>query len=58
MIWKLKDLLKHCNSVHRKMADGTWVPAKPMAAPFSWRLRAAWEVVRGRADAFTWPNEV
>ena len=42
--------------------DGRWVPCRPNclegapADPFLWRLRDAWEVLRGRADAFTWPE--
>lgn len=36
--------------------NGKWVPARPLPGPFPWRLRDAWEVLRGRADAFTWPE--
>jgi hypothetical protein len=30
---------------------GPWVKVLPMTAPLSWRLRDAWEVLRGRAEA-------
>ena len=38
-------------------ADGeTWWPARPLGYPsFRYRLKAAWLVFTGRADAVTWP---
>jgi len=33
------------------LSDGRWVLAKPLPGPLSWRLRDAWEVFRGRAEA-------
>jgi len=36
--------------------NGKWVPARPLDGPFVWRLKDAWEVLMGRADAFTWPE--
>ena len=36
--------------------DGRYVPARPYSGPWTWRIRAAWAVLRGRADAFTWPG--
>lgn len=53
MLYTLKFL-----QTHRVMVDigGRWVPARPLPGPFLWRLRAAWAVLRGRADAFTWPE--
>lgn len=56
MTWTLKDLMQHCRSVHRETMGGQWVPARPEPGPWLWRLRAAWAVLRGRADAFTWPD--
>jgi hypothetical protein len=36
--------------------NGKWVPARPIRF-FGWgRLREAWAVLRGKADAFTWPE--
>lgn len=40
--------------------DGHWVAARPLQWQGWWnnvyRFQAAWEVFRGRADAFTWPG--
>jgi hypothetical protein len=37
--------------------DGKWVPARPEGfASLRMRLRAAWLVFTGRADAVTWPG--
>jgi hypothetical protein len=38
---------------------GPYVKAKPLAGPLSWRLRDAWAVLCGRAEAvcFTDPME-
>lgn len=55
MIWNLKDLLEHANSVACEI-NGQWLPARPLAGPFRWRLQAAWAVLRGRADAVVWPG--
>jgi len=35
---------------------GKWVPARPLVGPWRWRLRDAWAVLTGRADAFIWPG--
>jgi hypothetical protein len=56
MIWNLRSLIDHCNST-RANIKGSWFPARPLAGPFIERLRAAWWVLRGRADAFTWPED-
>jgi hypothetical protein len=32
-----------------------WIPARPLAGPFLWRLRDAWAVLRDRAVAVRWP---
>ena len=40
--------------------NGRWVPARPLAWGGLYglwlNLKDAWEVIRGRADAFTWPE--
>ena len=40
--------------------NSKWVPARPLPfygwAGLKWRIRDAWEVFRGRADAFKWPE--
>lgn len=35
--------------------SGKWVPARPMKALLLWRIRDAWWVLTGKADAFLWP---
>ena len=38
---------------------GQWVPSRPLFGtwiPVIVRLRDAWAVFRGKADAFTWPK--
>ncbi len=37
--------------------DGRWIPARPMIEPFVIRLRDAWRVLRGEAEAVTWPSQ-
>ena len=56
-IWNLRDLLQHCASGPRSGSkNGQWVPARPIGY-FSLRnrIKAAWAVFTGRADAVTWP---
>ncbi len=55
MIWNLRHLVKHCNETNVEI-HGKWVPARPIDYTFWERLRAAWWVLKGRADAFTWPE--
>lgn len=55
MIWLLMELLEHSKDVQGEI-NGKWVPARPVSGPFRLRLRAAWEVLVGRADAFKWPE--
>ncbi len=38
--------------------DGRWQPARPVSCPgLLQRLRLAWMVLVGRADALTWPGQ-
>ena len=37
--------------------DGKWVPARPHTGGLLWRLSDAWKVLKGEADAFTWPGD-
>lgn len=42
----------------RTEIDGKWQPARPISCPMIWeRLRLAWWVLIGKADALTWPNQ-
>lgn len=34
-----------------------WVLARPLDGPFRWRLKAAWLVLTGKADALTWTEQ-
>ena len=54
-MYRLRELMRW--DVARELRPGVWVPARPLDGPFIWRVRAAWEVLRGRADAFTWPEQ-
>lgn len=56
MIWKLEELIEHSehNAVCR---DGHWVPARAHDGAGLWeRMKAAWLVVTGKADAVVWPS--
>ena len=35
--------------------NGGYYPCRPVDGSLLWRIRAAWWVLTGRADAFTWP---
>ena len=58
-VYQYSDLL-HRLPTSQYEINGKWVPARPMPwqgwQNIIYRLRAAWEVFRGRADAFTWPE--
>ena len=58
MIWKLKDIV---NSAHECQVNinGKWVPARPInytCRTFKEKLKDAWAVFTGKAEAFTWPE--
>lgn len=41
--------------VHRyDEKTGRWIPCRPVPAPWRRRLKAAWLVLTGRADAVVW----
>ncbi len=57
MIWRLKDLIESARTNHREVWQGRWVPARPIIPDFGkLRLRAAWLVLTGKADAVLWPE--
>ena len=59
-IWNLKRLVEHCNKneVSCQISTGDWVPARPLGYDsISNRLRAAWLVFTGNADAVIWPGQ-
>ena len=55
-IWTLDDLVEHCLSTQTLLDGGRWVPARPInCLSFTSRLKAAWSVFTGKADAVFWP---
>lgn len=57
-MWKLKELLEWNSQAE---INGKWVPARPLnykpcLCPIWKRLRYAWQVVRGHAETFVWPE--
>lgn len=53
----IKDLLEHCKSIQASSDGKTWAPCRPQTAENTFlkrRLKAAWAVLMGRADAVTW----
>jgi len=55
-MWSLKDLVKHSKNVLTEVSPGKWVPARPLGSPWWWRVKDAWAVLCGKADAFKWPE--
>lgn len=57
-IYKLENLVTLAEGDISSSVDGkVWVPTRPISYP-SWRtrLKAAWLVFTGRADAVVWPQ--
>ncbi|ASV44429.1 hypothetical protein PBI_SCTP2_414 [Salicola phage SCTP-2] len=54
MNWKLRNLIKSCNSDQTEI-NGQWVPARPMRVK-RFNIKGAWDVLRGKADAVYWPG--
>ena len=55
--WTIRQLLKHAkDGPHAQVKGGDWEPARPYGM-FSLRsrLRLAWMVFKGEADALRWP---
>jgi hypothetical protein len=56
-IWQVSNLLDHAFTVVRRVNDG-WVPCRPIGrTDIKHRLKAAWLVFTGRADAVTWTDQ-
>lgn len=58
MIWNLRELVQHCETVSTEI-NNRWVPCRPdnwKCWSFWERLRDAWAVLVGRAEAFRWPE--
>jgi hypothetical protein len=58
-MWTLENLME-CASSTQAEINGRWVPARPLSGYGLYglwlRMCAAWAVLRGKADAFTWPE--
>lgn len=54
-LYKL-DELRAIESPTREIEPDRWVLARPCDGAFLWRVKAAWKVLTGEADAFTWPG--
>jgi len=57
MIWRLKDLQDR-ETVQTEI-NGKWVPARPInwtCRSLRVRVKEAWAVFKGEAEAFKWPE--
>jgi len=57
--WTIRKLLNHAHTgPHAECSDGQYEPARPYGM-FSLRsrLRLAWMVFKGEADALRWPHQ-
>ena len=58
MMWTLKALIQFSSQTQKEI-NGKWVPCRPdncAVESFSMRVKSAWAVFTGRAEAFTWPE--
>ena len=53
-MWTLDDFRKVWNTSAE--INGKWVPSRPVVEPFLNRLKDAWAVLVGNADAVKWPE--
>ncbi len=58
-IWTLRSLITHCaNGPKERQPDGAWTPARPLGLDsLGQRLRLAWWVFTGHADALLWSDK-
>jgi hypothetical protein len=55
-IMTVKSVQESANTCQAEI-NGSWVPCRPAGFVSVWhRLRAAWLVLVGKADALTWPE--
>jgi hypothetical protein len=60
-MWTIESLQEHCSTTSRESKEhpGTYIHMRPMTAWNTFlklRIKAAWEVLCGRADALKWPE--
>lgn len=59
-IWTLDTLRRNLSDweLMAQLPSGEWVPSRPLGlASIRVRLRAAWLVLTGKADALVWPGQ-
>ena len=55
-MWQLNDLI-YCSKHNRiEIQPGYWVASRPIITPLICRLKDAWKVLIGTADAVEWPG--
>lgn len=54
-MWSLRGLFDHAHKCQTEI-KGQWFPARPLDGPWWWRVKDAWAVFWGKADAFKWPG--
>jgi hypothetical protein len=55
MIWRLYDLIASAQS-NSAYIKGAYIPARPISGFFWLRVKGAWLVLIGKADAVIWPG--
>jgi len=56
MIWKLKTLIETASQTQTEI-NGKWIPSRPLEPGFiQERIKGAWFVLTGKADAVIWPG--
>lgn len=56
-VFTIKGLFTHAQSVSTQASDGRWIPCRPCGYPsLKNRIRCAWLVFTGRADALIWDD--
>lgn len=56
MTYKLQDLIDSAFSNYAQVKDGCLVPARPLGMGIKQRIKSAWKVLTGKADAVIWPE--
>lgn len=56
-MWKITKLLHYCQENTARASSGKWVPAKPLTYWNFKRIKSAFLVLIGKADAFTWDDQ-
>ena len=57
-LFHIENLIDHAASNSTQLSNGRWVPARPLgwSSPLK-RLRYAWMVFTGKADAVLWEDQ-